>query len=103
MVFGMFMGYWISLGRLGPRIKNRSILDVIILKKEKFRRRLFTFIGLGAATILHGIYDLHLSIHGNAGISTLYMLLIMSLLGVFWCFKNINKVYQDKLKEKVDN
>lgn len=103
MVFGLFMGYWISLGRLGARLNNRSIVDILILKKEKLRRRLFIFIGLGAATILHGLYDLHLSIHGNAGISTLYMLLIMSVFGVFWCFKNINKVYQDKLGEKVDN
>jgi RsiW-degrading membrane proteinase PrsW (M82 family) len=98
MVFGMFMGYWISIGRLKPRLKNRSLFDLVILKADKFKRKLFIFIGLGAATILHGIYDLHLAINGNAGISTLYMLLIMSLLGVFWCFKNIHKLYQDKLE-----
>jgi RsiW-degrading membrane proteinase PrsW (M82 family) len=103
MVFGMFMGYWIALGRLGVRLKNRSILDIAILKKPKLRRRLFVFIGLMAATILHGLYDLHITITGVNGISTLYMLLIMSVLGVFWCFKNLTKVHNEKLEERVDN
>lgn len=97
MVFGLFMGYWIAIGRVGTRLKNRSLFDIIILQADKLRRRIFIVIGLAAATILHGIYDLHISLNGQAGITTLYMLLIMSLLGVFWCFKNLNKAYKDKL------
>ena len=97
MVFGMFMGYWITIGRLKPRLKNRSLFDIIILKSDKLKRRLFIFIGLGAATILHGIYDLHLTINGQAGITTLYMLLIMSVLGVAWCFNNVYKLYKNRL------
>lgn len=93
MVFGLFMGYWISLGRLKPRLKNRSFIDIVVLKRDKLKRRFFVVVGLLAAIILHGLYDLHISITGNAGISSLYMLLIMSLLGVFWCFRNIIKVY----------
>jgi len=98
MVFGLFMGYWIALGRLKPRLKNRSMFDIIILTADKLKRRFFIIIGLLAATITHGIYDLHLSIHGQSGITTLYMFLIMCLLGSFWCFKNIHKLYQDKLE-----
>jgi RsiW-degrading membrane proteinase PrsW (M82 family) len=97
MVFGLFMGYWISIGRLQPRLNNRSLFDIIVLQADKLKRRIFILMGLGAATILHGIYDLHIALHGESGITTLYMLLIMSLLGVFWCFKNVNKLYQDKL------
>jgi RsiW-degrading membrane proteinase PrsW (M82 family) len=99
MVFGLFMGYWIALGRLRPRLKNRSIVDIIILKDRKFKRWLFVCIGLLSATILHGVYDLHLTLNGVEGISTLYMLLIMSLLGAFWCFGNIQKVYKNRLRE----
>ncbi len=103
MVFGMFMGYWISLGRVGARLKNRSIVDIIILKNDKLRRRVFILIGLILAAILHGLYDLHISITGIAGITTLYMLLMISVLGVFWCFKNLTKIHNDKLGSKVDN
>jgi RsiW-degrading membrane proteinase PrsW (M82 family) len=93
MVFGLFMGYWISLGRLKPRLKNRSLIDIIVLKRDKLKRRFFVVVGLLAATVLHGLYDLHIGIMGSTGITMLYMLLIMSLLGVFWCFRNIVKVY----------
>jgi len=103
MVFGMFMGYWISLGRVGTRLKNRSIVDIIILKNDKLRRRVFILIGLLAATILHGLYDLHISITGISGITTLYILLIISVLGVFWCFKNLTKLHNNKLYKKFDN
>ena len=35
MVFGLFMGYWISLGRMGARFHDRSLLDIIINKDRK--------------------------------------------------------------------
>ena len=99
MVFGLFMGYWIALGRVGTRLKNRSLFDIVVLKSDKLRRRIFILIGLLSAIILHGIYDLHVFINGDRGISTLYMLLIMSLLAASWCFKNLNKSYKNKLEK----
>jgi len=105
MVFGLFMGYWISLGRMGARFHDRSLLDIIINKRKKLRNIFYTVVGLGAATILHGIYDLHIEINGPAGITGLYMLLIASLLGAFWCFKNLNSLFNKKVKyirKKVD-
>jgi RsiW-degrading membrane proteinase PrsW (M82 family) len=104
MVFGLFMGYWIALGRMGARLYDRSLVDILISKKKKLRNVLFTIVGLLAATILHGIYDLHIEMNGPTGITGLYMLLIMSLLGAYWCFKNLNKLYKRKvnsLKNKI--
>ena len=105
MVFGLFMGYWIAIGRLGPRRYDRSLLDILINKKKKWRTLFYTIIGLIAATILHGIYDLHIELNRPNGITGLYMLLIMSLLGAFWCFRNLNELYKRKqifLKNKAD-
>jgi len=105
MVFGLFMGYWIAMGRMGARFHDRSLLDIIINKRKRLRNVFYTIVGLLAATILHGIYDLHIEINGPSGITGLYMLLIMSLLGAFWCFKNLNKLYNKKmeyLRKKVD-
>lgn len=90
MTFGLFMGYWISLGRLKVRLYNRSIFDIVILKRDKIKRILFTLIGLLSATILHGIYDLHLTLNNQQGISTLYIFILMLFLGAFWCFKRLS-------------
>lgn len=105
MVFGLFMGYWISMGRIGAKFNDRSLFDIVINKRKGLRTVLYTIIGLISATILHGVYDLHLEINGAAGITGIYILLIGSLLGVYWCFKNLRKLYSKKLKElrkKVD-
>ena len=96
-VFGLFMGYWIVIGRVGGRLNNRSLLDILVLKKEKIRMVIFSFIGLFVATVLHGIYDLHLDMNGYYGLTTLYMLLIFSLVGIFWCFINVNNLHIKKL------
>jgi len=98
MVFGLFMGYWISLGRMTIKTDNRSLFDIVIMNKDKLKKFIFIVIGLLSATILHGLYDLHIFMNGNTGISTVYILLLMSLLGVFWCFKHLVKVHKQKTK-----
>jgi len=103
MVFGLFMGYWIAMGKMGTRLYDRSLFDLTINKNKKVRNVLFTFIGLSAATIIHGIYDLHLEFNGQTGITGIYMLLIFSVIGAYWCFQNLMKLYkkkQEHLKNK---
>jgi RsiW-degrading membrane proteinase PrsW (M82 family) len=98
MVFGLFMGYWIAIGRMGPSFEDRSLMDLVINKKKKLRNIFYTIVGLGAATILHGMYDLHIELNGSNGITGLYTLLMVSLLGAYWCFNNLNKLYKRKVK-----
>jgi RsiW-degrading membrane proteinase PrsW (M82 family) len=98
MVFGLFMGYWIAVGRMGPRFENRSLMDIIINKNKRLRNVLYTIIGLIAATILHGMYDLHIELNGNRGITGLYTLLMFSLLGAYWCFNSLNRLYKKKVR-----
>jgi len=97
MTCGFFMGYWISLSKMSPRMYNRSLFDIIIHKREKLSRFIYTLIGLFCATILHGVYDLHLELNGIGGISGVYMLMILSSLGVLYCFNHIYKL--NKIKE----
>jgi RsiW-degrading membrane proteinase PrsW (M82 family) len=97
MVFGLFMGYWIAIGRMGPRLYDRSLLDIFMNKSKVLRNIVFTFIGLLSAVILHGVYDLHIEVNGPKGITGIYMLLIISLLGVYWCFKNLNILQKRKI------
>lgn len=109
MICGFFMGYWISLGHVGPRMYNRSYFDILVNTNDKLRKRIYTFIGIFSATILHGVYDLHLMLNGNGAITGNYMLIILSLLGVLYCFRHIYSIYNKKLqtinaeKEKYNN
>ena len=98
MVFGLFMGYWIAIGKMGARFYDRSLLDIIVNKRKRLRNVLYTIIGLISASILHGVYDLHLEFNGQQGITGIYMLLIFSVLGAYWCFKHLIHLYNIKQK-----
>jgi len=89
LVFGLFMGYWVSFGRLKTRLKNRSIVDLLLYKNSKLKRKVFMFVGLISATILHGIYDLHITLNNSGSLTTIYMLLIICVIGAMWCFRNL--------------
>lgn len=102
MVFGLFMGYWISLGKIGVRLYDRSLFDIVINKRKKIRNIVFTIIGLISATILHGIYDLHLQMNKVGGITGIYILLTFSLIGAYWCFKNLIKFHKRKQKHLIN-
>jgi len=103
MVFGLFMGYWISLGRMKARAKDPTSLDVALSGSTLGRKIVFTIFGFLSATILHGIYDLHLEMNGPSGITGVYILLVMSLLGVYWCFRNLSKLHNKNKYNKIED
>ncbi len=96
MVFGLFMGYWIAVGRMGARHDDTSLFDNMVNKRKGFRNALYVIIGLFAATTLHGIYNLQFQFNGQNGITVIYMLLIGSIIGAYWCFKNLLILYREK-------
>jgi RsiW-degrading membrane proteinase PrsW (M82 family) len=99
MTCGFFMGYWLSLSNIGPKIHNRSLFDIIIHKRKRLNKIIFGLAALFSATILHGVYNLHLELNGVKGLSGAYILIILSSLGVLFCFDNIYKLYKNKLEE----
>jgi len=103
MIFGLFMGYWISLGRMKASEDDPTTLDVSLSGSTIGRNIVFTIIGFFSATILHGIYDLHLEMNGPSGITGVYILLLMSLLGVYWCFRNLTKLHNKNKTNKIED
>lgn len=98
MVFGLFMGYWIAVGRLGIRLRNRSLLDILVLKNIEIRNKFFGAIAVITATIIHGMYDLELSINGDKGIVTIYIILLTLLFLSFFCSLHVNNLYIEGIK-----
>jgi len=103
MIFGLFMGYWIAVGKLGIRLRNRSLLDIIILKNSEIRQKFFGFIALISATIIHGMYDLELSLNGERGIVTIYIILLTFSFLCFLCSIHVNNLYIDRNAKKKKN
>lgn len=103
MLFGLFMGYWIAIGRMGSKFEDMSLFDIIINKRKGLRNILFTIIGLLSATILHGVYNLQLQFNGQEGVTVIYILLIFSILGAYWCFKNLMTLYHKKQENLKNN
>jgi RsiW-degrading membrane proteinase PrsW (M82 family) len=101
MVFGLFMGYWIAYGRLGLKSNDRSLLDMKINQNKTIRIIFYTIIGLFSATVLHGLYDLHIEL-SKGGITGLYIILIGSILGAYWCFRNLIVCHRKKIKQLED-
>jgi RsiW-degrading membrane proteinase PrsW (M82 family) len=93
MIFGLFMGYWIAIGKLGIRLRNRSLLDILVLKNTQVRQKFFGFIALISATIIHGMYDLELDINGEKGIVTIYIILLTLSFLCFLSSIHVNNLY----------
>lgn len=94
MVFGLFMGYWISLGRLNHRAYDRSLFDIIINRRPRVKMVVYTVIGLLVSVTLHGIYNLTIELNGTDIIPVMYFMLGVMLLGAYWCFKNLNTIHK---------
>src|SRR5690606_29054899 len=45
MVFGLFMGYWIAMGRMGTRFYDRSLFDIVVNKRKRLRNTIYIIIG----------------------------------------------------------
>lgn len=98
MVFGLFGGYWIALGRTSGSLYDRNLFNLLINNNKKVRLFLFTITGLLASTLLHGIYNLHLQLNARGGISGVYILLLFSVVRVYWCFNNLMKNHKKQIK-----
>lgn len=93
MLCGFMIGYWVSLGKFGYKLKSNpghsvgsiSIMDVLVKKYPKFRSVLYSSIGIMMATFFHGLYDMNLLSIKNGhilpdlhNISTTILLLILA-------------------------
>lgn len=57
MLAGIFMGYFIALGRENTEIKTYSVMSLFLKRHHKYRKLILSVFGILAATVLHGTYD----------------------------------------------
>lgn len=117
MLFGIFMGYWISLGRINTgKYGNRSALGVLLSQNPKFKQLLYVFIGWLSAVCYHGLWNYNLVSSNNvyftiengvfvptSDVSSTTIMIIMiffGLVGAKFAAKDLNDNYRRKLSFK---
>lgn len=92
LVFGLYMGYFVSKGLMYDKIMIKSKIDDILTKYRKMRVLIFSIFGLIVSSILHGIYNLHIALNNDSSISGLYIFLFISTFGLYWCYKDLQQI-----------
>lgn len=86
---GLIMGYWISISRLPTKLRNKSILEVIFIKKPILKKIVYYFMGILSATFLHGLFDYNLFTKGH--IVSNYIIIFGGVIAAYLASKDINE------------
>ncbi len=76
MICGVFMGYYISIGRLPDLSNKKTVFHNLIKRYPLIKRGAYTLLGLLIATIFHGTYDFVLSFALEVN-KMLYMIILL--------------------------
>lgn len=90
MVCGLFMGYFIALGRTPS--KGNSEFSEFFKKHSLYKKGAYTALGIIAAAFLHGAYDFNLSSENPFADLYMWVLLLGSLLVARKMFNEIKEI-----------
>jgi len=117
MLFGMFMGYWIALGRINTgKYGNRSVFGILMNKNPKLKQYIYIFIGWLSAVCYHGLWNYNLVVSSNAycimdfkgnfntvtdvsNVTIMIMLIFFGLVGAKFATKDLNDNYRRKFRK----
>ena len=99
--FGMFAGYWYGLGKLNTGVYNtRSTFGVVMKKWPKTKQFIYSFIGIGAAAMYHGLWNYNLSNSAWARDSIMILMIFIGLVSTNLLANNLIIGYRNKIKLK---
>ena len=99
MLFGMFAGYWIALGRINTgKFGTRSVFGLLMSKNPEFKRLIYLILGLLSAITYHGLWNYNLKTSGNAATTIMILMLFLGL--VITKFASLDILSQHKKKVK---
>lgn len=90
LFFGLYMGYFIARGKVINK-RPKTLYSAVLGKFPKFKRVIFNMTGLLVATMIHGLYNLQLISNEPGGLSGVYILFGVLVIGLVICFKDIKK------------
>lgn len=89
LLFGLYMGYFISKGRSSTYKDNE--LTIFLNKYKTIKKYVYIIIGLIVSVILHGLYNLHLISNEPNGISGVYVIFVSLIIGLILMVKDLRE------------
>ena len=86
---GLIMGYWISASRIPSKLENRSLMEIIFIRKPILKKISYSIIGISCAVILHGLFDYNLFTEGH--IVSNYLILLGGVVAAYLASKDLNE------------
>tara|TARA_Y100000589_G_C27182547_1_gene641374 strand:+ start:449 stop:1177 length:729 start_codon:yes stop_codon:yes gene_type:complete len=80
LIFGLFLGYWVGLGKVDlGKYGNRSLFGFYMYKFKKLKMCIYTIIGLLCAIMYHGLWNYNLSVSWVAASPIMILMIIFGL------------------------
>jgi RsiW-degrading membrane proteinase PrsW (M82 family) len=116
MLFGMFMGYWIALGRINTgKYGSRSVFGVLMSNNPKLKQAIYIFVGWLSAVCYHGLWNYNLAVSQNvyykldfsgrlvpaddvSSTPIMIMLIFFGLVGAKFASKDLKDNYRRKVR-----
>jgi RsiW-degrading membrane proteinase PrsW (M82 family) len=101
-ICGLIMGYWIALSRIEKKdVGKHSIFDYLVIKYNKFKIKIYTFIGIMCAVFIHGLFDFSIDLLGPYAMAYSLLLLMLISFIAYVCFYDIyNKMPNKRTRSK---
>lgn len=96
MICGIFMGYFIALGRMNTNIENPSVINLFLKRHTRIKRLIYSSFGIAVAILYHGLYDWNLFVDNNP--DSLFFLILIICSGLLISFLMGRHLRKETLK-----
>ncbi len=100
LIFGLFLGYWMGLGKIDiGKYGNRSLFGFYMYKYKKLKMGVYTLIVLLSAIAFHGLWNYNLTVSWVAAAPIMILMIIFGLSISKFGATDLNNHYRKSLKK----
>ncbi len=100
LIFGLFLGYWVGLGKIDlGKYGNRSLFGFYVYKYKRLKIGIYTLIGLFSAIIFHGLWNYNLTVSWVAAAPIMILMIVFGLSTAKFGSTDLNNHYRKSLKK----
>lgn len=101
LIFGLFLGYWMGLGKVDiKKYGSRSLFGFYMYKYKKLKMITYTLVGLLSAIVFHGLWNYSLSTSWVAAGPIMILMIIFGLTTSKFAFTDLYNHHRKSLKNK---
>lgn len=93
MICGLIMGYFIARGRENTDVQQYTVFEIFLKRKPKWRKTIYTTLGILAATAVHGIFDYLIMLDPKKAENKILIMIIAGLWVSYLMGRKLSKNY----------